>query len=151
MRDRKGVGTGGRIGVGGTQIGLGWEGMEESRCREEKTCVDKTLEHTSIVRLKRIQADRQIISQQSLMMCVRAGVCVCERDSLPRLAWVHDHVIRFSMGGARLRQGLENRVMIDRSLSNELVDKGVQLIVIFDPHELVYDITTPHGDHCGNR
>lgn len=36
-------------------------------------------------------------------------------------------------------------------LSNEFADKRVQLIVVFDPHKLVDDIASPHGDYRGNR
>lgn len=34
------------------------------------------------------------------------------------------------------------------SLSNDLADKWVQLIIIFDPHKMVDDVSSPHGDYC---
>lgn len=36
------------------------------------------------------------------------------------------------------------------SLSNDFADKWVQLIVIFDPHKVIDDVTSPHGDDRGN-
>lgn len=35
-------------------------------------------------------------------------------------------------------------------LSNDFADKWVQLIIIFDPHELVDDVASAHGDYCRN-
>lgn len=35
-------------------------------------------------------------------------------------------------------------------LFNDFADKWVQLIIIFDPHKMVDDVTSSHGDYCRN-
>lgn len=61
-------------------------------------------------------------------------------------------------GRARIRENSMRTTMVgvwlgeDRwiSLSNDFADKWVQLIIIFDPHKVIDDVTSPHGDDCGN-
>lgn len=48
-------------------------------------------------------------------------------------------------------EGLGLRLWFGLSLSNKLVDKRIQLVFIFNPYELVDNVTAAHGYHRGNR
>lgn len=62
---------------------------------------------------------------------------------------------RLNMAATRIIQNSAIMVVNGRTgqaglLSNDLADKGVQRIIIFDPHKVVNNVTSPDGDYCRN-